>query len=514
MFSLKSIFRVGGLTLVSRALGFLREMMMARLLGTGPVAEAFVVAMRLPNLFRQMFAEGAFNSAFVPIFARHLEGEGRDGAKIFAEQVLAFLLVVLLIVTLAAQMAMPWLIRVFAFGFIDYPEKYRMAVVYTIITFPYLLFMSLAALHGGILNTLGRFGPPAAAPILLNIAMIATLVFVAPRVEDDGAAIAWTVPVAGFLQFLWLVAACRRSGMALRLRWPRLTAEVKRFLKLMVPGLLAGGVNQINLTIATILASLQAGAVAYLGYADRLYQLPLALIGSAIGVVLLPSLARAIRAGRREEADRIQNRAIEFGLILALPACVILVVAAEPVIAALYQRGAFSAADSAATAAALVAVALGLPAYVLNKALSPGFLAREDTLSPFRFALIGVASDIAIALALFPFFGYVGIAFGTAGAAWINSALLFSKLRHLGHLPIDARLKRNLPRLLAAAAAMAAALVAWRYFDPLPAVATSWGRLRDLALLTALGFAVYGAGLFVFRALAWRDFKRALTGVA
>lgn len=499
---------VGVLTLASRALGFVREMMIAGLLGTGPVAEAFFVAMRLPNLFRQMFAEGAFNSAFVPMFARRLEETGEAGAKRFAEQVLAVLLLALLATTLVAELTMPWLIRVFAPGFFQYPQKYAYAVLFTQITFPYLLFMSLCALQGGILNALHRFAHAAAAPILLNIVLIVALLFVVPHFEQQGEVLSWAVMVAGLLQFLWLATACHRAGMRLRLLSPRLTPEVKRMAKLMVPGIIGGGVNQINLTIATILATLQAQAVGYLYYADRLYQLPLALIGSAIGVVLLPSLTRALRGDRNDEAMRIFNRAIEFGLFLSLPATIALLVAAEPIITVLYQRGAFTTDDSAHVSLALGALALGLPAYILNKALSPGFLAREDTMTPFRYAMISVAGDIAIALSLFHFIGYIGIALGTAGAAWINTALLFFALRKRGFLQFDARLKRSFPRLLLSNLGLAAALYVGirplaQYFAD-----GELHRALALALLVGLGGAVYLALILLTGAVPRIDLVR------
>ncbi len=394
MFSLKSVATVGGLTLASRALGFLREVLMAQFFGTGPIAEAFVVAMRLPNLFRQLFAEGAFNSAFVPMFAGELETPGPRGGKIgaqrFAESVLATLLLVLAVMTILAELAMPWLIRVFAPGFHEFPEKFAAAVLFTQITFPYLLFMSLGALQGGVLNALGRFADAAAAPILLNVVMIIALYTLVPGTFDaaggvtakSGEVLSIAVAVAGMLQFLWLAVTCQRTGMHLRLPWPNLSPAVKRVMLRMVPGLVGGGVNQINLTVATILATLQPQAVTYLYYSDRLYQLPLALIGSAIGVVLLPSLTRALRGDRPEEAMRIFNRAIEMGFFLSLPAAVALTVAAAPIISVLYERGAFTHADSIAVSYALTAIALGLPAYVLNKSLSAGFLSREDTMTP------------------------------------------------------------------------------------------------------------------------------------
>lgn len=510
MFSLKSVATVGGLTLTSRLLGFLRETMIAHQLGTGPIAEAFFVAMRLPNLFRQMFAEGAFNSAFVPMFARRIEEEGEAGAKLFAERVMAVLLVILICVTIGAELTMPWLMRVFAPGFHEFPEKFRIAILLTSITFPYLLFMSLCALQGGILNSLHRFTAPAAAPIMLNVTLIGTLLIPTSSDEQAGLILSIAVTLAGVLQFLWLLISCRQAGMHLGLRWPHLTPEVKRMMKLMVPGLIGGGLNQINMAIATILATLIPGAVSYLYYADRLYQLPLALIGSAIGVVLLPSLTRALRGSQPELANHYQNRAIEMGLSLSLPAAVGLIIASHPIIAAVYQRGAFTADDAGKVAAALAAVAAGLPAYVLNKALAPGFLAREDTMTPFRFAMIGVGADIVISLSLFHFIGYVGIACGTAGAAWLNSAMLYWRLRREKMLSADQRLQRNLPRLILSAAIMGVAL--WFALPLMPQVFGAGGlaRISTMFVLIAGGCTVYAVAVLATGAISLNDLRQQL----
>lgn len=508
MFSLRSVATVGGLTLASRALGFLREVLIARLMGTSPVAEAFFVAMRLPNLFRQLFAEGAFNSAFVPMFARQLEEGGAAAAKRFAEHVLGVLLMVLLLVTLVAELTMPFLIRAFAPGFHAFPEKFQLAVLYTQITFPYLVFMSLGALQGGILNAFGKFANAAAAPILLNVVLIVVLFVVVPYTGHEGEVLSVAVTVAGVFQFLWLAISCQRAGMHLRLPIPRFTPDVKRMLVLMVPGLIGGGVNQINLTVATILATLQPQAVGYLYYSDRLYQLPLALIGSAIGVVLLPSLTRALRGPNPEEGMRIHNRAIEMGFFLSLAATVALAVAAEPMITVLYQRGAFTSDDTNKVAAALTAISLGLPAYILNKALTPGFLAREDTMTPFRYAMIGVGADIAISLILFQFYGYVGIALGTAGAAWVNCALLYFTLRRRGLLVIDAKLRRTLPRLFLAAAGLGLAL--WFGIKPLAPYLQDGELVRAVALavLVVGGLGVYLVLVIATGAMPLSEIKR------
>ena len=493
----RSLATVGGLTMASRVLGFVRDILIALVLGAGPVADAFFVAFRFPNLFRRLFAEGAFNSAFVPLFARRLEEEGREAARRFAEQTLAVLLATLLALTVLAQIAMPWLMMLIAPGFADEPAQFDLAVQLTRITFPYLLFMSLIALQSGILNSLHRFGHAAAAPILLNIVMILALAVVAPLTGMPGHVLAWAVAVAGICQFLWLAVACHRAGMALRLPWPRLTPPVRRLLRLMGPGVLGAGVMQINLLVGTIIATLQPGAVSYLYYADRIYQLPLGVIGAAVAVVLLPELTRRLRANRPAAAMDSLNRCLEFALLLTLPATAALIAIPGPIISVLFERGAFDAAAADATTLALAAFATGLPAYVLVKALAPAFFAREDTATPFRFGAISVVANVVLSLLLFQVLGFLGIALATAIASWINVGLLAWRLHRSGFLETDARLRERLPRMLFCSLAMGGAL--WAAAGLLePALA---GPLPLAA--AALAVLVFGGmGLFAGLALA------------
>jgi putative peptidoglycan lipid II flippase len=456
---LRAIATVGGITMASRVLGFARDILIARLIGAGAEADAFFVAFRFPNLFRRMFAEGAFNAAFVPIAARELIERGRDEARRFAEEALAVLLAALLLLTIACQVAMPWLMLALAPGFAVEPAKYDMAVQFTQITFPYLLLMSLTALYGGVLNTVKRFAAAAAAPMLLNVVLILALAVAIPLTGQPGLTLAWAVAIAGVVQLLWLVMACRRAGIALRLPRPRLTPRVRRLLRLMGPGVLGAGAMQINLVIGTIIASLEPGAVSYLYYADRVYQLPLGVIGAAVGVVLLPELAHRIRSGREQAAVEGLNRAIELTLLVTLPAAVGLAVLPGPIVTVLFQRGAFGAAEAEATAAVLAAFAAGLPAFVLVKALTPAFYAREDTRTPFIYAIAGMAANTVGALALFPLMGFLGIPIATSAAAWLNLGLVARRLAELGHLAPDERLKRMTPRIVVASLAMGAALV-------------------------------------------------------
>jgi putative peptidoglycan lipid II flippase len=482
--------------MASRVLGFARDILIANVLGAGPVADAFFVAFRFPNLFRRLFAEGAFNSAFVPMFARRVEEAGTPAALAFAGQALAVMVAVLLGLTAAAQLAMPWLMYLIAPGFADDPLKFETAILFTQITFPYLLFMSLTALQGGVLNSLHRFAHAAAAPVLLNVIAILALAVVAPLTGLPGHTLAWAVAVAGVGQFLWLVHACHRAGVALYLPRPRLTPAVRRLFRLMGPGVLGAGVIQLNLLIGTIIATLQDGAVSYLYYADRIYQLPLGVIGVAIGVVLLPELTRHLRAERPAEAMHAQNRALELALLLTVPSTVALMVVPGPIVGVLFERGAFDAAAARSTALALACFAAGLPAYVLIKALSPGFFAREDTATPFYFAAAGVTVNIVLSLALFPLLAFLAIPIATAVAAWLNAGLLAWRLRAAGHLVPDGRLLRRLPRLVASSLVMG--LAAWLAAGWLAGGFAAGLPLRVLALLALVGI---GAGVFALAAL-------------
>ena len=478
-------------------------------MGTGIVADAFFVAFRFPNLFRRLFGEGAFNAAFIPLFAKKLEGDGTTAqrnasARKFAEEALAGLLFALLLLTAFCELAMPYLMYGLAWGFSENPEKFDLAVLLTRITFPYLTAMSLVALLSGILNSLGRFTAAAAAPILLNIVLVSVMVLAAwlglYNSPDAGILLAWGVAIAGALQLLMLSLAAYRAGMGLALRRPRLNNDMRQLIKLGIPGVIAGGVTQINIVVGTMIASLQAGAVSFLYYADRLAQLPLGIVGIAIGVVLLPDLSRKLRAGDGIGAMVSQNRSLEFALLLALPAAVALGVAAEPLITVLFERGAFGAQATPATAWALIATAAGLPAFVLIKVFSPAFFARENTQTPMRFAVISMFVNIAGSLALFFFFRaigilpHIGIAVAGSLAGWVNALLLWLTLKRQGAFQADARLLSVVPKIIVASVVMGLAL--WltqgafgQYLQAGQPALTKWLALMGLV---SLGLAVYG----------------------
>ena len=453
---------VGGATLVSRMLGFGREALMAAVLGAGPVADAFYAAFRFPNLFRRLFAEGAFNAAFVPLFSKEIEANGIAGAKKFSEEVMGVLFSILLALTILMELSMPFLVRtIIAPGFVSDPQKFEMTRAMALIMFPYLMCMSLTAMMSGILNSLHRYFAAAIAPVFLNVILIGILATALWRGSDPyfaGTMMAWGVLAAGILQLLIVAVSVRLAGIHLEFRRPVMTPNVKRLLILAAPAAIAGGITQINLVIGQMIASGKAGAISVLQYADRVYQLPLGVVGIAVGVVLLPELARALKSGHHVEAGNIQNRSVEFALFLTLPAAAALFVMSEPIVRVLYERGAFTAQTTSTVAGTLAIFGLGLPAFVLIKCFTPGFFAREDTKTPMRFAGVSVAVNTGLALALFPYIAERGIATAEAVAGWVNAALLFITLMRREHWSLDPGLKKRVPRLVLSAIVMGAAL--------------------------------------------------------
>jgi len=516
----RSFATVGGLTAISRVLGFVRDQLIAYVLGTGLVADAFIVAFRIPNLFRRLFAEGAFNSAFVPLFADRLEGQGPGIAKQFAEEALAGLFAVLLAFTVLAEIAMPWVLPFIAFGFSGNQEKFDLTVLLTRIAFPYLICMSLMALYAGVLSGLRQYAAASAAQILLNVVLTIAMGLAywlgLSRSPTAGIILASAVTIAGVIQLAMLARDAARHGMLLGLRWPEHTDGTRRLVQLGIPALIAGGITQLNIVVGTNIASVQPGANSFLYYADRLYQLPLGIVGIAIGVVLLPDIARQLKAGNLGAVHESQNRSIEFALLLTLPAAVALAVVPLPIIRVLFERGAFTAADSPPTAWALSAFAFGLPAFVLNKVLSPAYFAREDTRTPMNFALVNLAVNAAGSIGLFfllKYLGYlphVGIAIATTLAAWLNVGQLWRELRLRGHYNADDRIERNLPRILIASAIMGIAVWALGqgldgYFlranGPLIQVAA-------LGLLVGLGLAIYAGAVLGLGIIRSQDLRR------
>jgi putative peptidoglycan lipid II flippase len=506
---LKGILTVGGWTMASRVLGFARDMLIAARLGAGPLADAFFVALQLPNLFRRLFGEGAFNAAFIPAFAGTLATQGPQAARDLADRMAALMAVWLSSLVVLGVLLMPQIMAVLAPGFSAAPEKFALAVELTRITFPYLLFICLTALVSGVLNGLDRFAAAAAAPVFFNLLSMAALLTLTPYVTTPAHALAWGVTASGVVQLGLVLWAAARAGMALRiLRPPSLTPEVRAVLRRMGPGVIGAGVTQLNLVIGLVIASaLPAGAVSFLYYADRIGQLPLGVIGAAVGTALLPLLSRQLRAGERLSAHRSMNRAMEFSLVLCLPAAVGQAAAALPLVETLFQRGAFGPAESAATAAALRAYALGLPAYVLVKVFAPGFFARGDTATPVRIGVMAVLLNLALNLLLSRWLSHVGVALATALSAWFNALMLGGVLVRRGQLLPDRRLRERVPRLLLAAGLMGFALLAleWLMFPVAGPL-----RLAALAVLVGGGAAVYFGFAHLMRGFDLREFRAVL----
>ena len=503
---LRAFMTISGLTMISRMLGLVREIMIAAFLGSGPVAQAFFVAFRLPNLFRRFFAEGAFNMAFVPLFAKTLEGDGRKAARIFAEDALSGLLAILIGLTLIAQLATPWMLLAIAPGFTDDQEKFDLAAAFTRIQFPYLLFISLVALYSGVLNSMGKFAAAAGAPILLNLSMILAMgaahYLGATENATFGYWMSWAVFAAGVAQFLLVARSAARAGLTLRLKRPAWTPDLRRLVQIGVPGAIAGGVQQINILIGTAIATWFGPAVAWLTYADRIYQLPLGVVGIAIGVALLPALSRRIRASDARGATHALNRALELSFAFSMPAAIALIVIPDEIVRILFGRGEFTEADVQATGAALAFYSLGLPAYILAKALGPAYFAAEDTKTPLRFAAWSMAANTALSIGLsfIPAIVWYAIPIATAAAAWLNVVLLWRGLRVEGRYGADRRLIVRGSSIFLASLAMGAALwfakiaFADRLIDPF------W-RYPGVIALVVGGMAVYGVAAILLGAL-------------
>lgn len=505
---IRSVLTVGAWTLLSRGAGFVRDAMMAAYLGTGAMADAFNVAFSLPNMFRRFFAEGAFNQAFVPMFAKKLEsGEDASG---FAEDAFNGMAAILAVFSVLGTLAMPFLVWAMASGFVG-NERFDLAVIYGQIGFNYILFISLVALLSGVLNAYGHFTEAGFVPVLLNLIFIAAMWLATWAGWNMGMTLAWCVPITGVVQLAFTMVSAHRVGFRYHLRLPRLTPELRRLAIIAAPAVLAGGVVQINMIVGRQVASYTEGAVSWLVYADRLYQLPLGVVATAIGTVLLPDLARRLRAGDAIGGRASFNRGTEFGLALTLPAAVALVVIAWPLTQVLYQRGAFTAADTEATALVLAIYGAGLPAFVLTKVLQPLYYAREDSRSPFRFALISMVVNAIIAFGAMPLIGFSAAAWATTIAGWVMAAQLWLGARKMGdEARFDDRMKARLPRILLACAVMGGVLAALAWALA-PALASPGWRYLALAGLVTAGITSYfgtGFAIGAFRLSDLQSFRR------
>ena len=510
----KALGSVGGLTLASRILGLARDMLFAEYVGANFASDAFTIAWRMPNMFRALFAEGAFSAAFIPMFNKKVadkKGPGLSAGVDFAQDALSVLLPALVLMTLLLEIFAWPATYVISGGFNGAAaDKFAFAVTLSRITFPYLMLISLASLAGGILNSLHKFWVAAAAPILLNVAQIVALVFFhthEPLFTAKNQAIA--VTVGGALQLAWLIQACWVNGIHLRLRMPRLSPDVKRLMKLIAPAAAGAGAVQFNLLVSSALAGkfLPHGSLTYIYYADRLNQLPLGLIGIGLGTVLLPTISHQLGSGADAEAMRTQNRGLELALFFTLPATVALVICGVPIITALFQHGHFDASDAVKTGQALAAFSVGLPSYILVKVLTPGYYARHDTKTPMRYAMISIAINLALNLAFIIPLKHVGPPLATAIASTVNVWMLYLTLKKRGHFESDARLRRKIPRLAIAAIFMGVAV----YFVAPMALPYLSGsilhRAAGLFALVSVGFAVYAIACFVTGAFVLDDIK-------
>ena len=609
---LRSMATVSGFTALSRILGFIRDILMGYFLGSSHAADAFFAAFKFPNIFRRIFGEGAFNSAFVPLFSRELTSKGRKEAMHFASQTFSILAIVLLIITIIAIPLMSWITMVHAPGFSavktfrgdsnnnevsfdikikgskaiyfvienggdaeiknitlvknnndtenlldqsdwlsekgklikkyslskdknftrikgnaliknskegntnlsiyrNHPDTFNLTVTLSKITFIYLLCMALVAHMSGVLNTIKIFGMPAAAPVLLNMTFLAGFLISSIFWGLKGDPVkyahvaAWCVFVAGFLQLGALYFTCFRKGLRIRLCKPKISPQIKRLFVLMGPGVLAAGIQQINLLVGSIIASFREGAISYLYYSERVYQLPLGVIGIGLGVILLPEVTKRLRNGDQIGAITSMNRGIELAMLLTIPASIALIVIPYPIISTLFQHGAFTAEDANLTALSLAGFAIGIPGYVLVRVLQPGYFARENTKTPMLIAGVTVIVNIVFSIILFDSLGHIGIAIATSIAAWVNVALLLFGLRNFWKP--DARLKSRMPKILIASIVMGSLL--WILHQTIKEMFNHdfWLRLGGVSMLVIFGITIYFFIAFKLKASSLKELK-------
>ena len=489
----KNAMTVGFWTLLSRIMGFAREILILGLIGPGPMLDAFVAAFRLPNMFRRFFAEGAFNAAFVPMYSKKVEAD--DNPDKFGSDALNGLAFVVLILVAIAMVFMPAFVWATASGF-EGDERFDVTVGFGRIVFPYILLMSLAALFSGVLNAKGHFTAAAAAPVMLNILVIITMLIGYVTGGSVVHWLIWTIPFAGIAQLAMVWVAASRAGVRIRPGRPRWTPEMKHLVKVAVPAALASGVMQINLLVGQQAASQFDSAVGWLFAADRLYQLPLGVVGIAIGIVLLPDLSRRLRADDDAGARQALSRAGEMALALTLPAAVAMVVIPLPLVSVLYERGATSSADSMAMAQAVAIYAIGLPAFVLQKILQPLYFSREDTKSPFRFAVWSMVVNAIIAIGGIPCFGWLAPAIATSIAGWTMVWQLSHGRKSMGvQAKFDARFGKRLIRITSASIVMGACLYGASIFLADWLVADKIRYLALMILLLVAAISYFGSGV-------------------
>lgn len=511
---LRSSLIFSAMTLISRLLGFARDVVVTAVLGASSTvaADAWQTALAFPNLFRRIFAEGAFAAAFVPAYAKSLEQDGEEVADVLAADAMATLAAATIALMIVAEITMPWLMMLISPGFVHDPAKYKLAVLLTQITMPYLPSMAVYAHLSGVLNARGRFFLSGLAPALLNIGTLVAVAAVWSYHSPEKASIAASIGavLAGFAQAGLLWWGVRRSGARVDVRLPRLTPEIKTLIALAIPGAIAASVTQINIFISGNLASYVPGGKSWLNVADRLYQLPLGLVGVAIGVALLPRLSTAVHRGDADDAQEATDEAIVFAMALTLPAAAALIAMPYFLIDALYQRGAFHAYDAEQTAKALFHYGWGTPAFVLARIMAPAFFARKDTKTPMRFALVSVAVNIVLGIALFLLIGIEGIAAATAAAAWVNVIQMARTLYQRGHYALGHEAMSRLAKILGASIGLALLLGLASFSRPWIEPLLLHKKELALVVTSGLGLLVYGALLVGLKAVTPDEIRYAL----
>jgi putative peptidoglycan lipid II flippase len=505
---IRSIVTIGVYTIGSRVVGFLRTTLQASLLGAGPMADALVIAIKIPSVLRRMFAEGAFNAAFVPIFAGLLAKDGPDKARSYAEEIFSILVLALAVITILFELIAPSVIPLIVSGFAKTPDRMMYTIEYTRITFPFIMFISICALFSGILNSIEKFAAAASSPILGNLAVIITVYAVLSFSTNIGYAFSIGITMCGVIQAIWVLVPAWRRGMGLRMRIPHFGPEIRKFFMLLGPAALGSGVVQVNIFLDMLIASyLPTGSVSYLEYADRLNQLPLSVIGIAVGTALLPMLSKQIRTKDFEIAHKTQNLALEYAMVLAIPATIGFFVLAYPVSQTIYQHGKLVPADTLEISYTLMAFSLGLPAYILIKIFSTIFFARENTVTPVVVACSAVVVNLALNLLLYKPFAHVGLAFSTAASAWFNVGLLAYLLNNKGHLVLNIRFKKFLPKMTLSTLACLVTIYllqhhTWGYVG-----STKLSQISGLILLVGGGFIIYSLMCFLTGIFKLSDLK-------
>lgn len=446
---IKSIATFGGFTMISRITGFLRDMIIANFLGAGTVSDAFLVSFKLPNLFRSLFAEGAFTSAFVPLFSSKLVASGRDKSIEFAAKAISLLTFILIGFVIIFEFGMPYVVKFLAPGFSNNPEKITLTIELCRITFPFLLFISVVSFQAGILNSFDRFAAPAAAPIILNLGIILAGLLSVILLDMPVYGMAWGITISGIIEVIWLKYFLNKESIRIKpdfqIKKLFKDSEIHTLFKRIAPGIVGAGIYQINMVVDTILVSLVAsGAVSWLYYANRLQQLPLGVIGAAISVALLPLLSRRLKAGETKEAADVQDKAVIYGLMMSLPAAILFICLADSLVALLFEHGKFSAADTHKTSLALQAYAIGLPCYVMVKALMPNFFARGDTKTPVKYSAVVFLANLTLNLLLMKPFGHVGIATATSIAAFVSLYQYIHGLKKRNYWSFSNSLKKQI----------------------------------------------------------------------